>query len=359
MSRTPRRSARTTQIVGLIGLAHQPQRQPGHAQRRLCPPGARLALRAAARGSAPGQRHRGGRARAACAWAARGQRHRAAQTGGHAASGPPDARRPGHRRRQHALWSSRTARCSATIRTPRLRRRPARPRVEPAGMHVLVLGAGGSARAVVYGLAAGRRRTRSPLPTARRRRPRPWPQTLQPHSRLLSDGVQPCLTVCTLAPQRRPDRQLHLAGHDAQRRHDRPGRPRRPFLRGQVVYDLVYNPPVTRLLAGRTCGRQAIGGLGMLSGRVRSPLNNGPAPRPGRRHARRGRGSFRRRERAEQAPCRPAGTVRSAQTTRRVSANSMPSCSSCMPTPTPLLQPPSATSFPAEYVLEMMRSPKR
>jgi shikimate dehydrogenase len=38
-----------------------------------------------------------------------------------------------------------------------------------------------------------------------------------------------------------------------------------PFRPGQVVYDLVYNPPQTRLLQKAAAdGAQAIGGLGML-----------------------------------------------------------------------------------------------
>jgi shikimate dehydrogenase len=38
-----------------------------------------------------------------------------------------------------------------------------------------------------------------------------------------------------------------------------------PFTRGQIVYDLVYNPRETRLLAkAADDGARAIGGIGML-----------------------------------------------------------------------------------------------
>src|SRR5262249_32251039 len=38
-----------------------------------------------------------------------------------------------------------------------------------------------------------------------------------------------------------------------------------PFPDGAVIYDLVYNPPVTRLMArAQEAGLQTIGGIGML-----------------------------------------------------------------------------------------------
>jgi shikimate dehydrogenase len=136
--------------------------------------------------------------------------------------------------------------------------------VEPAGRRVLLLGAGGSARAVVYGLAqAGAERiavlNRTPVT-----------------ARALVDALQPLAPDCPLSAGALPQDAARLAP-DADlivnctslgmtpNGDTTPWPPDVSLRRGQVVYDLVYNPPQTVLLRqAAEAGAQAIGGLGML-----------------------------------------------------------------------------------------------
>lgn len=136
--------------------------------------------------------------------------------------------------------------------------------VEPAGRVVLMLGAGGSARAVAYGLAeAGA----AAITIANR--------TLDKATRLAAD-LQSLFPACAWAACELPG---GLAGHAGAATlivnctslgmtphvAGLPWDAGIPFRPDQTIYDLVYNPPVTRLLekAGHDRAR-AIGGLGML-----------------------------------------------------------------------------------------------
>jgi shikimate dehydrogenase len=130
--------------------------------------------------------------------------------------------------------------------------------------HVLVLGAGGSARAVVYGLAqAGVAR----IAIANR--------TLETAQALVA-ALQPHALGCPmtafalptdlpgLAPQ--ADLIVNCTSLGMTPNVDTSPWPQDlPFRSGQIVYDLVYNPAGTRLLRqAANSGAQAIGGLGML-----------------------------------------------------------------------------------------------
>jgi shikimate dehydrogenase len=136
--------------------------------------------------------------------------------------------------------------------------------VDPQGLRVLVLGAGGSARAVVYGLAAAGA-ARVAIANRTYRRAADLVAALQPRlpacplaalalpgdlaaAATVADLVVNCTSLgMTPQPETTPwDETLRL----------------RP---DQAVYDLVYNPAETRLLRWAAAGgARAIGGLGML-----------------------------------------------------------------------------------------------
>ncbi len=136
--------------------------------------------------------------------------------------------------------------------------------VEPADQRVLVLGAGGSARAIVYGLAhAGA----AHITVANRSAERA--AALLADLRPFLDGTR--LEIVAL-PDGVPD-----AANDADlvvnctslgmtpRAETTPWPADLPFRPAQAVYDLVYNPADTLLLRqARADGAHAIGGLGML-----------------------------------------------------------------------------------------------
>ena len=136
--------------------------------------------------------------------------------------------------------------------------------VEPVHRRALVLGAGGSARAVVYGLAeAGCASIAILNRTAAK-------------AAALAAGMQAHFPHCPLTAHRLPDDVAAVAAEAdlivnctslgmTPRVEGLPWDDAIAFRPGQVVYDLVYNPPRTRLLqvAARD-GAQAIGGLGML-----------------------------------------------------------------------------------------------
>lgn len=136
--------------------------------------------------------------------------------------------------------------------------------VEPGKARVLVLGAGGSARAIVYGLAqAGAQH----ITVANRSEAR----AVQ-----LLDDLRPFLGATTVAVVSLPDgasapprgadlivncTSLGMTPHA----ETTPWPEGLPFHPEQTVYDLVYNPADTRLLQqARSAGAKAIGGLGML-----------------------------------------------------------------------------------------------
>lgn len=136
--------------------------------------------------------------------------------------------------------------------------------VEPAGRRVLVLGAGGSARAIVYGLAqAGAQQ----IIIANR--------SVERAEQLLAD-LRPFLGGAAGAVVALPDGLAAVAAEVTlivnctslgmtPHADTTPWPVDLPLRTDQTVYDLVYNPAETRLLQqARAGGAQAIGGLGML-----------------------------------------------------------------------------------------------
>ncbi len=135
--------------------------------------------------------------------------------------------------------------------------------VEPAGRHVLVLGAGGSARAIVYGLAqagAGH------ITIANRSAARAYQ---------LLDDLRPFLGATTGAVVTLPEGLRDVADATlivnctslgmTPHADTTPWPHELPLRADQIVYDLVYNPAETLLLQqARAAGAHAIGGLGML-----------------------------------------------------------------------------------------------
>lgn len=136
--------------------------------------------------------------------------------------------------------------------------------IDPAGKRVLVLGAGGSARAAVYGLAEAGcgslvllNRTLDKaerLLEAMRELFPSVPLTARP----FPDGVAECAS----------DAELIVNCTSLGMSPNLEGLPwdeEVEFAPGQTVYDLVYNPAVTRLLQlASVDGATVIGGLGML-----------------------------------------------------------------------------------------------
>lgn len=136
--------------------------------------------------------------------------------------------------------------------------------IDPTGQHVLVLGAGGSARAVVYGLASA---GAASITVANR--------TVSRAETLIA-AIQPQVAACPLQTCSLPA-DLHHAAERADlivnctslgmtpQVETMPWPDDLAFRPNQTVYDLVYNPPQTRLLQRAAHdGARAIGGLGML-----------------------------------------------------------------------------------------------
>jgi shikimate dehydrogenase len=136
--------------------------------------------------------------------------------------------------------------------------------VNPAGQRVLVLGAGGSARAIVYGLAEAGCAT---IALCNR--------TLD-RAQALAAEMAARFPACPMSAHTLPAgiyevaTQVDLVVNTTSlgmtpQVEGLPWPEETPFRAGQVVYDLVYNPPQTRLLRKAAAdGAQAIGGLGML-----------------------------------------------------------------------------------------------
>ncbi len=136
--------------------------------------------------------------------------------------------------------------------------------VEVAGKRALVLGAGGSARAIVYGLAEAGCLSITVL------------NRTVDKAHELAQGIREVFPFCRLSGHAMPD-EIAVLAQEAQlivnctslgmtpKTEGLPWDEAVAFRPDQVVYDLVYNPPQTRLLAkAATDGAQAIGGLGML-----------------------------------------------------------------------------------------------
>lgn len=134
--------------------------------------------------------------------------------------------------------------------------------IDPAGLSVLVLGAGGAARAVVAalaGLAAPVRR----LTIANR--------SVERAERLVAELVAPGVAaeIVPLAPRLVAERlaacDLLVNTTSVGLERDETPLPDVPFPSRLVVYDLIYNPLQTRLLRdAAAAGARAINGLGML-----------------------------------------------------------------------------------------------
>ncbi len=158
--------------------------------------------------------------------------------------------------------------------------------VDPAGSRVLVLGAGGSARAIVYGLAdagaaeiriANRTQSRADdlahamgvrFPTCK------W----ETGQGVASSSIQDIeLIVNCTSVGMEPDVDSMPWNREV------------AFCADQTVYDLVYNPLQTRLLKhALECGAHAINGMGMLvwQGAIAFELWTGePAPLEAMKHA--------------------------------------------------------------------------
>ena len=136
--------------------------------------------------------------------------------------------------------------------------------VEPAGKRALVIGAGGSSRAVVYGLAEA------------------GVKSVKILNRTVSKAVDLAETMQSYFPETNigsaafPD-DVTGSAQDADlivnctslgmepRIEGLPWEENVEFREEQIVYDLVYNPAMTRLLQlAATDGATAVGGLGML-----------------------------------------------------------------------------------------------
>ena len=136
--------------------------------------------------------------------------------------------------------------------------------VDPQGKRVIVLGAGGSARAVVYGLATA---GATHITVANR--------TLERANELVTT-LQPRVPNCPLQSCALPDDLATIALDSdliinctslgmTPKVDGLPWLPTLPFRPDQAVYDLVYNPRQTRLLVqAQTDGAHAVGGIGML-----------------------------------------------------------------------------------------------
>lgn len=136
--------------------------------------------------------------------------------------------------------------------------------IDPAGKRVLVLGAGGSARAIVYGLASA---GATSVTIANRTIERAVDLVTS-----LRESVKNCpLETCAL-----PDDLGEVAATSdliinctslgmTPHVDGLPWQADLPFRPDQAVYDLVYNPRQTRLLAqAHQEGALAVGGIGML-----------------------------------------------------------------------------------------------
>jgi shikimate dehydrogenase len=237
--------------------------------------------------------------------------------------------------------------------------------IEPEGLHVVVLGAGGSARAVVYGLAmAGVARIAVLNRTIER-------------AQELVQALRPHCAHSRLSAHQLPDAISQLAPHAdlivnctsvgmTPAVEAMPWDTPAAFGSGQTVYDLIYNPPVTRLLkTAEQDGARAIGGLGMLiwQGALAFESWTGrPAPIDVMRSAASTHFAVAARKRREPGP---------AIAIRRVEAgNAAPGDAIAISALHALLQrmhadahpdffkQPSPTIFPPDYVCELIAKPE-
>lgn len=132
------------------------------------------------------------------------------------------------------------------------------------GAEMVVFGAGGAARAVVYGLLTTYRPARLTLAV---RDPRRAESLAVDLARYDERGSLDVIALEEAGAAVRSSRLLVNATPLGMHPHEEgtPWEASDDFSRGQIVYDLVYNPEVTRLLreAGER-GAQCLGGLEML-----------------------------------------------------------------------------------------------
>ncbi len=136
--------------------------------------------------------------------------------------------------------------------------------VEPEGKRALVIGAGGSSRAVVYGLAeAGVESVRILNRTVAKAVD--LASTMQSYFPEISIGCAAFPDDVTSSSQD-ADLIVNCTSLGMEPRIEGlPWEENVEFRKDQIVYDLVYNPAMTRLLQlASTDGATAIGGLGML-----------------------------------------------------------------------------------------------
>lgn len=127
--------------------------------------------------------------------------------------------------------------------------------VDPAGMRTVVLGAGGAARAAVYGLSEAGARLQIINRT---------PQRAQD----LIDSLRASATVAAVAAVADAELIVNCTSAGMQPKIDESPLPGdAPLQPGVIVYDMVYRPAVTKLMTQvEAAGGRAIGGLGMLVG---------------------------------------------------------------------------------------------
>ncbi|MCZ2098362.1 MAG: NAD(P)-binding domain-containing protein, partial [Anaerolineae bacterium] len=125
--------------------------------------------------------------------------------------------------------------------------------VDPAGMNVVVLGAGGAARAAVYGLAEAGAHIRIINRT---------PQRAQE----LIDSLRVQATVAGVNAVAGAELIVNCTSVGLQPKiAESPLPDESPLQPGVIVYDMVYRPAQTKLMTQvEAAGGRAIGGLGML-----------------------------------------------------------------------------------------------
>ena len=133
---------------------------------------------------------------------------------------------------------------------------------DPAGQDCLVLGAGGSARAVVYGL--GQARGRVHLWARRPEQAEQVAQALAPH--LPADAITLVDDLPRWLVRRTPALIVNTTPLGMTPQVDQsPWPDGLSFPRGALVYDLVYNPPETKLMRdAAAAGCRTHNGVGML-----------------------------------------------------------------------------------------------
>lgn len=136
------------------------------------------------------------------------------------------------------------------------------------GAEMVILGAGGAARAVAYALLSTFRPRRLTVAVRTPRKAEPLARDLAAHD---DAGALQITALDAAAPAVRTSRLLVNATPLGMHPHEAetPWPHAADFSAGQVVYDLVYNPAETRLLREAAArGATPVGGLAMLIGQA-------------------------------------------------------------------------------------------